>query len=77
MVNHLDAPTTIHWHGLELDSYYYDGVVGGGAGDQVTPAIQPGASFVARFTPAAPGRSFISTRTLPIRTSFPAECTAA
>jgi FtsP/CotA-like multicopper oxidase with cupredoxin domain len=54
VVNHLDAPTTIHWHGLELDSYY-DGVVGGGAGDQVTPAIQPGASFVARFTPNRAG----------------------
>jgi FtsP/CotA-like multicopper oxidase with cupredoxin domain len=54
VVNHLDSPTTIHWHGLELDSYY-DGVAGGGAGDQVTPAIQPGASFVARFTPNRAG----------------------
>src|ERR1022692_1897854 len=54
VVNHLDAPTTIHWHGLELDSYY-DGVVGGGAGNQITPAIQPGASFVARFTPNRAG----------------------
>jgi len=44
VVNHLDVPTTIHWHGLELDSYY-DGVVGGGTGNQITPAIQPGASF--------------------------------
>jgi manganese oxidase len=54
VVNHLDAPTTIHWHGLELESYY-DGVAGGGAGDQITPAIQPGASFVARFTPNRAG----------------------
>ncbi len=54
VVNHLDAPTTIHWHGIELDAYY-DGVVGGGAGDQVTPAIQPGESFVARFTPNRAG----------------------
>jgi FtsP/CotA-like multicopper oxidase with cupredoxin domain len=54
VVNHLDTPTTIHWHGLELDSYY-DGVVGGGAGDQVTPAIKPGASFVVRFTPNRAG----------------------
>jgi FtsP/CotA-like multicopper oxidase with cupredoxin domain len=54
VLNHLNVPTTIHWHGLELDSYY-DGVVGGGAGDQVTPAIQPGASFVARFTPNRAG----------------------
>jgi manganese oxidase len=54
VVNHLDAATTIHWHGIELDSYY-DGVVGGGVGDQITPAIQPGASFVARFTPSRAG----------------------
>ena len=54
VLNHLDKPTTIHWHGLVLDSYY-DGVVGGGFGDQVTPAIQPGASFVARFTPDRAG----------------------
>lgn len=54
VVNHLDAPTTIHWHGLELDSYY-DGVIGGGTGNQITPAIQPGASFVARFTPNRAG----------------------
>ena len=54
VVNHLDGPTTIHWHGLELDSYY-DGVVGGGDGTQMAPAIQPGASFVARFTPNRAG----------------------
>ena len=54
VLNHLDAPTTIHWHGLELDSYY-DGVIGGGVGNQVTPAVQPGKSFVARFTPNRAG----------------------
>jgi multicopper oxidase len=54
VLNHLNVATTIHWHGIELDSYY-DGVIGGGAGDQVTPAIQPGASFVARFTPDRAG----------------------
>jgi len=54
VLNHLNVATTIHWHGIELDSYY-DGVIGGGAGDQVTPAIQPGASFVARFIPDRAG----------------------
>jgi FtsP/CotA-like multicopper oxidase with cupredoxin domain len=54
VLNHLKSPTTIHWHGLELESYY-DGVVGGGMGDQVTPAIAPGGSFVARFTPNRAG----------------------
>jgi FtsP/CotA-like multicopper oxidase with cupredoxin domain len=54
VLNHLNSATSIHWHGIELESYY-DGVVGGGAGDQVTPAIAPGASFVARFTPSRAG----------------------
>ena len=54
VVNHLAVPTTIHWHGIELDSYY-DGVIGGGIGDQLTPAIQPGATFIARFTPNRAG----------------------
>ncbi len=54
MLNHLSTPTIIHWHGLELDSYY-DGVMGGGAGNQVTPLIAPGASFTARFTPNRAG----------------------
>jgi FtsP/CotA-like multicopper oxidase with cupredoxin domain len=54
VINHLSTPTSIHWHGLELDAYY-DGVVGGGSGDRVTQAIQPGASFVARFTPNRAG----------------------
>lgn len=54
VVNHLHRPTSIHWHGLELDSYY-DGVVGGGTATRVTPAIAPGASFIARFTPTRAG----------------------
>jgi FtsP/CotA-like multicopper oxidase with cupredoxin domain len=54
VLNHLDGPTTIHWHGLELDSYY-DGVVGGGTANQITPAIAPGASFTAHFTPNRAG----------------------
>ncbi|HEY3930724.1 MAG TPA: multicopper oxidase domain-containing protein [Candidatus Koribacter sp.] len=54
IVNHLKDPTTIHWHGLELESYY-DGVMGGGTSDHITPAIAPGASFTARFTPTRAG----------------------
>lgn len=50
VLNHLAGPTTVHWHGIELESYY-DGVIGGGASSQVTPAIASGASFAARFTP--------------------------
>ncbi len=54
VINNLKEPTTIHWHGLELDAYY-DGVVGGGVGNQVTPAIPAGGTFVARFTPNRAG----------------------
>lgn len=54
ITNHLAEPTSIHWHGMELDAYY-DGVVGAGTADHVTPAILPGGSFVARFTPNRAG----------------------
>jgi FtsP/CotA-like multicopper oxidase with cupredoxin domain len=55
VVNQLATPTAIHWHGIELESYY-DGVVDiGGDSRQVTPRIEPGASFVARMTPPRAG----------------------
>ena len=54
VLNHLKQPTTIHWHGIELESYY-DGVMGGGLGDHVTQMIAPNDSFVARFTPVRAG----------------------
>ena len=55
LVNHLAEATAIHWHGIELDSYY-DGVHGwSGAGRRVTPMIEPGGSFVVRFTPPRAG----------------------
>lgn len=55
IVNHLRDPTAIHWHGIELESYY-DGVPGwSGAGTQITPPIAPGTSFIARIAPPRPG----------------------
>jgi FtsP/CotA-like multicopper oxidase with cupredoxin domain len=55
VLNQLRQPTAVHWHGIELDSYY-DGVPGwGGSGAQVTPPVAPGQSFVARFTPPRAG----------------------
>jgi manganese oxidase len=55
LVNRLPEATAIHWHGIELDSYY-DGVHGwSGAGARVTPIIEPGTSFVVRFTPPRTG----------------------
>jgi manganese oxidase len=55
LVNRLSESTAIHWHGMELESYY-DGVHGWGrTGQRVTPMIAPGASFVVRFTPPRSG----------------------
>jgi FtsP/CotA-like multicopper oxidase with cupredoxin domain len=55
VVNELAEATAVHWHGIELDSYF-DGVAGfsGGAG-KVSPAIAPRDSFEARFTPPRSG----------------------
>ncbi|AHG90287.1 multicopper oxidase type 3 [Gemmatirosa kalamazoonensis] len=55
VVNHLDVKTGVHWHGIELDSYY-DGVGGwSGAGAHLAPRIAPNDSFVVRFTPPRAG----------------------
>jgi FtsP/CotA-like multicopper oxidase with cupredoxin domain len=58
VVNHLKEATSIHWHGMELESYY-DGVPGfGGIGERKAPAVGPGETFGARMTPPRAG-SFI------------------
>ncbi len=55
VVNRLAEPTAIHWHGIELESYY-DGVPHyGGSLQQATPPIAPGETFVARMTPPRAG----------------------
>ncbi len=55
VVNGLRAPTTVHWHGIELESYY-DGVGGwSGRAGALAPMIAPGDSFVARFAPPRSG----------------------
>jgi len=55
VVNRMNEPTAIHWHGMEIDSYF-DGVPGfGGSGDRVAPPIHPGASFTVRITPPRAG----------------------
>jgi len=55
VVNHLSEPLAVHWHGIELESYY-DGVPGvSGSGTHLMPSIPPGESFVAQFTPPRAG----------------------
>jgi FtsP/CotA-like multicopper oxidase with cupredoxin domain len=55
LVNRLDEATSMHWHGLELDSFY-DGVHGwSGLGPKVAPMIVPGERFTVRITPPRTG----------------------
>ncbi|MBC8089523.1 MAG: multicopper oxidase domain-containing protein [Phycisphaerae bacterium] len=55
VVNEIPEPTAVHWHGIELDSYY-DGVAGfAGRQGRIAPVIAPRDSFVARFTPPRAG----------------------
>ncbi len=50
VVNRLDEPTGVHWHGLELESAS-DGVAGWSqTGGRLFAQIQPGDSFVAHLT---------------------------
>ena len=55
VINQLKEPTTVHWHGIELESPY-DGVPDwSGTNKQATPPIAPDHSFVARMTPPRAG----------------------
>lgn len=55
VVNRLSSPLAVHWHGMEIESWF-DGVGGwSGAGRSVRPPIAPGDSFIVRLTPARAG----------------------
>ena len=55
LINEMTAATAIHWHGIELDSYF-DGVPGwGGTAGSTTPPIAAGQRFTAKFTPPRAG----------------------
>jgi FtsP/CotA-like multicopper oxidase with cupredoxin domain len=55
VVNELPEATAVHWHGIELESYF-DGVAGfAGQGRRIAPAIAPRDSFEALFTPPRSG----------------------
>jgi len=56
VTNLLDEPTSVHWHGMELQDSYYDGVPGfSGFGNHRAQLIAPGATFEARMTPPRAG----------------------
>jgi len=53
--NRLRSPINLHWHGIELDSYF-DGVGGfSGTSNRVAPMIAAGGTFQVRFTPPRAG----------------------
>lgn len=55
VINRSPEPTAVHWHGIELESYY-DGVAGwSGTPGRIAPAIRPGKSFEVRLTPRRAG----------------------
>src|SRR5262249_37738533 len=63
VINRTSAPTTIHWHGLELDSYY-DGVGDWSAlNDRPRAPIAPNAAFIVRLTPRRAGTFIYHTHT--------------
>ncbi|HJU65016.1 MAG TPA: multicopper oxidase domain-containing protein, partial [Gemmatimonadaceae bacterium] len=55
VINRARDPVTVHWHGIELESYY-DGVgAWSGWQNKLAPTIAPGDSFVAHMTPPRAG----------------------
>ena len=55
VVNRLSEMTTVHWHGLELESVY-DGVAGWSrTGQRIAPLVMPGDSFTVRIRPPRSG----------------------
>ncbi|CAN5420543.1 hypothetical protein BH10BAC3_BH10BAC3_28330 [soil metagenome] len=55
VINKLKEATSMHWHGLEIESYF-DGVAGwGNKGNLLAPIIQPGDSFTVHLTPPRAG----------------------
>jgi FtsP/CotA-like multicopper oxidase with cupredoxin domain len=71
VVNRSAAPTAVHWHGIELESYF-DGIVGwsGTPGVRTMPAIRPGASFEVRITPRRAGTFMYHTHFDELRQQF-------
>jgi manganese oxidase len=67
VINRTPEPTQVHWHGLEIESYY-DGVAGvGGYATMLTPAILPNDSFDMRITPPRAGSFMYHTHVNDIR----------
>ncbi len=71
VVNRLGEPTTVHWHGIEVDDGYYDGVAGwSGTAERRAPAILPGTSFDVHITPKRAGTFMYHTHFNEMRQQF-------
>jgi FtsP/CotA-like multicopper oxidase with cupredoxin domain len=56
VINRLPYPSAIHWHGIELEHSYVDGVPGwSGTPGHLAPLVMPGDSFAVEFTPPRAG----------------------
>lgn len=55
VTNRTPQPTSVHWHGIELESFY-DGVAGWSGGARaIEPAIRPESTFEVHITPKRAG----------------------
>jgi FtsP/CotA-like multicopper oxidase with cupredoxin domain len=71
VVNRSTEPTTVHWHGIEVDDSYYDGAAGwSGSGARRAPAIRPGKSFDVHLTPRRSGTFIYHTHFDEMRQQF-------
>jgi manganese oxidase len=67
VVNRSPEPSQVHWHGLEIDSYY-DGVAGVSSdAGKMEPMIMPNDSFVVHITPPRTGSFMYHTHINDIR----------
>ena len=67
VLNKLREPTSLHWHAMELESYY-DGMAGwSGTPGHLAPMIPPGGAFVAKFVPPRTGTFIYHTHVDDIR----------
>lgn len=67
VVNRTPEMTQVHWHGLEIESFY-DGVAGlSGMDSAIAPPIQPGDSFEVLVTPPRAGTFIYHTHINDIR----------
>jgi FtsP/CotA-like multicopper oxidase with cupredoxin domain len=70
VMNRTAEATAVHWHGIEIDSYY-DGAVGwSGSAPRTAPAIRPDSSFEVRITPKRAGTFLYHTHFNELRQQF-------